>query len=152
MGSRVIKPSRVDTASLVSQFFACESFAVVGASSNSEKFGNKVLKKYVQHGLRVVPVHPSEKEIEGLEVKQLAEIAGEAEQVSKVGLSVITPPQVTERVLKEATDLGFQHIWLQPGAESAAVINAATELNLQVIHGGPCVLVSLDKGEQLGKL
>ena len=47
------------------KFFASEAFGVVGASANRDKYGNKVLRVYLQHGKKVIPVNPREQEIEG---------------------------------------------------------------------------------------
>ena len=62
---------------MIREFFSCQSFAVIGASTNRSKFGNKVLRKYIEKGLPVVPVHPKENQIEGVKVQQLAELAGQ---------------------------------------------------------------------------
>ena len=58
-------------------------------------------------------------------------------------ISIITPPKVTEAVVEEAGRLGIRHVWMQPGAESDAAIARATELGMNVIAGGPCLLVVL---------
>ncbi len=96
----------------------------------------------------VQPVHPKLPEIEGLAVKQLKELAKPEEW----GVSVVTPPAATLDVLKEARALGFKRFWLQPGAENADVVKeAATWKDVSVIAGGPCVLVSIDRGEHRAK-
>jgi uncharacterized protein len=56
---------------------------------------------------------------------------------------VITPPPVTEKVVEEAGRLGIRHVWMQPGAESEAAVRRARELGINVISGGPCLLVVL---------
>lgn len=120
-------------------FLAQTRFAVVGASSDRAKFGNKVLRCYLQNGRDAVPVHPKEPEVEGRAAfRSLAEIPGGVGAVS-----VITPPPVTEKVVEEAGRLGIRHLWMQPGAESDAAVRRARELGIDVIHGGPCVLVVL---------
>ncbi len=58
-------------------------------------------------------------------------------------ISVITPPAATEQVVREAAAAGVKHVWMQPGAESEAAIEAARALGLSVIAGGPCLLVVL---------
>lgn len=122
------------------QRFLSESrFAVVGASSDRSKYGNKVLRCYLQNGRDAVPVHPREPVVEGVTAcASLSAIPGGVGAVS-----VITPPAVTERVVEEAGKLGIRHIWMQPGAESDAAIARARALGMNVIAGGPCVLVVL---------
>ena len=50
---------------LIDIFLDAEAYGVVGASANRDKYGNKVLRCYIQNGYRVIPVNPKEKEIEG---------------------------------------------------------------------------------------
>jgi predicted CoA-binding protein len=121
----------------IEQFLSGDSFAVVGASSNREKFGNKVLRAYLQAGRRVFPVNPGAKEIEGL--TSYPDIASLPEPVH--GISIVTPPEVTENIVEQAAAAGVRFIWMQPGAESAAAIQKAIELGLKLIHSGPCALV-----------
>jgi predicted CoA-binding protein len=113
--------------------------AVVGASTDRAKNGNKVLRCYLQHGRAVHVVHPSEREIEGV-----ACVASIAELPSGIhGLSIITPPPVTERVVAAALAHGIRRFWMQPGAESPQAVELARAGGARVISGGPCLLVSL---------
>ncbi len=123
----------------IRQFLDGSPFAVVGVSRDRAKYGNKVLRCYLQNGRRAIPVHPLEKEIEGLAV--FANLAAIPEPVHAV--SIITPSSVTERLVEEAAKLGIEHVWMQPGAESEAAVTRAEELGLSVISGGPCLLVAL---------
>ena len=59
------------------------------------------------------------------------------------GLSVVTPPSISEQVVAEALAAGIRHIWFQPGAESDRAIEIAREGGVEPIFGGPCVLVLL---------
>lgn len=123
----------------VQDFLAEKSFAVVGASPDRSKYGNKVLRCYMQNGRAVTPVHPKEPVVEGLTA--YASLGAIPDKPGAV--SVITPPAVTEKVVEECAKLGIKHIWMQPGAESDAAIARAEELGLSVIAGGPCLLVVL---------
>jgi len=135
--SPVPDPRLADPA--VREFLAEETFAVVGASPDRSKYGNKVLRCYVQNGRSVVPVHPKEAAVEGLPAyASLAAIPARPGAVS-----VITPPAVTEKVVEEAGRLGIRHLWMQPGAESEAAVRRAKDLGMNVIAGGPCLLVVL---------
>jgi len=123
----------------INKFLEGRRFAVVGASANREKYGNKVLRVYQQRKLDVVPVNPSGGEIEGLTAyADLASVPGTID-----GVSIITPPKVTEQVVAQALGLGIKNIWVQPGAESPAAIELAEQAGANVIAGGPCILVSL---------
>lgn len=123
----------------IQQFLSGSAFAVAGASSDREKYGNKCLRAYVQEGRDVVAIHPRETEVEGRPAyARLADVPHAID-----GLSIVTPPAVTERLVEEAAEAGVGRIWMQPGAESAAAVERARELGLSVIAGGPCILVAL---------
>ena len=85
------------------------------------------------------PVHPTETEIEGVPCAQ--DPANLPEPVH--GLSIITPPEVTETVVEAAAEAGIKRLWMQPGAESNEAISRAKDLGMSVIAGGPCLLVVL---------
>ncbi len=123
----------------ITAFLASEAFGVVGASSRRHKFGNKVLRCYQQNGYRAIPVNPVEKEIEGEAV--VASVTDLPDCVQSI--SLITPPQITEKVVEQAVANGIQNIWMQPGAESLAAIEFCQQQGVNVIADGSCVLVVL---------
>lgn len=123
----------------ITKFLLGKRFAVVGASQDRSKYGNKVLRVYMQNKFDVVPINPTAAEVEGLAAyPDLASAPGEFD-----GVSIITPPKITERVVGDALARGIKNIWMQPGAESASAIEAARAAGANVIAGGPCILVSL---------
>ena len=128
----------------IQAFLAAPSFAVVGASTDRSKYGNKVLRCYQQHGLKVHPVNPKAPEVEGL--RAYPSLSALPEPVSAI--SVITPPVATEQVVREAHAAGVKHVWMQPGAESEVAIRTAEDLGMNVIAGGPCLLVVMGYREQ----
>ncbi len=117
--------------------------AVAGASINRDKYGNKVLRVYVQNDRPVYPVNPRADEVEGL--KAYPDLASLPEPVH--GVSIITPPAVTEQIVEDAISLGIGHLWMQPGAESDAAVTRGEEAGISVIHSGPCILVVLGYSE-----
>jgi predicted CoA-binding protein len=129
----------MDEQQQIRQFLASKRFAVVGASKDRAKYGNKVLRAYLQNDHDAVPINPGTDEIEGL--ASYRDLASLPEPVDAV--SIITPPAVTERVVDEALRRGIKNIWMQPGAESDAAIAKAQQAGVNVIAGGPCVLVTL---------
>ena len=121
----------------IAAFLHSGPFAVVGASVDRSKYGNKVLRCYQQHGKEVSPINPRATEVEGLRAyPSLGSLP-----VKPKAISVITPPAITERVVLEAAAAGVTHLWMQPGAESEAAIRTAESLGMSVIAGGPCILV-----------
>jgi predicted CoA-binding protein len=123
----------------IRDFLAGSPHAVAGASADRAKYGNKVLRCYLQHRMPVFVVHPSEAEIERQRCfKTLGELPA-----TPHGLSVITPPPVSLRLVDAAAAAGIRRLWLQPGAEDRRVLERAAALGLDVIAGGPCLLVTL---------
>lgn len=111
--------------------------AVIGASTNRDKYGNKVLRVYQQNDRPVFPVNPRAEEIEGLkaypDLKSLPQ--------KPHGISVITPPEITRSIVEEAAKLGIKHIWMQPGAEFENAEQRGEELGVSIIAGNACALV-----------
>ncbi len=121
----------------IKSYMSAGPYAVVGASSDRDKYGNKVLRAYQQHGMEVYPINPRATEIEGLKCyATLADVP-----VKLRGISVITPPAITEQVVEAAAAAGVRMVWMQPGAESPEAIRKAETLGMEVIAGGPCFLV-----------
>lgn len=125
-------------------FLVGDTFAVAGASRERHKYGNKVLRCYVQHGRKAYPVNPNVDEVEGLTA--YPDLAALPEKVH--GLSIITQPAITEKLIEQAIQLNISHIWMQPGAESDRAVRVAEDAGLNVIHGGPCLLVVLGYREK----
>jgi predicted CoA-binding protein len=123
----------------IAAFLAAGSFAVVGASADRSKYGNKVLRCYLQHGLPVVAVNPKLAEVEG--VASFASLRDVPADVRAV--SVVAPPAGAPRLVEDAIARGLRHVWVQPGAEHEDAIARARAAGLAVIAGGPCLLVAL---------
>jgi len=123
----------------IESFFAGKPHAVVGASRDRTKYGNKVLRAYLQNQRDVFPINPNADEVEGL--RAYPDLRSLPRSVH--GVSVITPPDVTESVIEETENLGIQNVWLQPGAESIEAVERAQRAGMNVIANGPCVLVTL---------
>jgi predicted CoA-binding protein len=135
--------SQPPTADRIRDFLQGDAFAVVGASTDREKYGNKVLRCYLQHALDAHPINPKAPHVEGR--KAFPDLASLTSALGRPihGVSIITPPPVTLKVLEDAAGAGVSRVWLQPGAESPEAIRRAEELGLKPIAGGPCLLVVL---------
>lgn len=123
----------------IERFLAAGAFAVVGASANRDKYGNKVLRCYQQHGLPVVAVHPRLTEVEGEACHaSLRDIPGEPRAAS-----IVAPPAAAQDIVADADAAGVRHLWFQPGAEDPLAVADARARGIEVIAGGPCLLVAL---------
>ena len=111
-------------------------FAVVGASEDVEKYGYRVYKMLKDNGYRTYPVNPNRETVLG--DKAYPSLDSVPEKIDVV--SIITPPQVSLKVVEKAHQLGIVHIWLQPGAEDEAVIRYAEANGIELIHN-QCILI-----------
>ena len=121
----------------IDQFLSCKTFAVAGASTNREKYGNKVLRCYLQHHKEVYPINHRAEMIESVQAYPTVSDL----PTTDCGLSIITPPKITETIVEQAIKKGIKHIWMQPGAESRMAIEMCKKNNINIIADGSCILV-----------
>jgi predicted CoA-binding protein len=127
---------RIEKERLISDFVNRRVWAVVGASQDRSKFGNRIYRSLRDSGYTVYPVNPSGGELEGARVyPTLADLP----QLPEV-IDLVVPPAVTEKVVEEAHQLGLSRVWMQPGAESEAAITYCHDHGLQVVYQA-CAMV-----------
>jgi predicted CoA-binding protein len=114
-----------------------KTVAVIGASSDRTKFGNKAVRAYVQQGYQVFPVNPKATEIEGLPAFPNISAVPVRPQL----ISVYLPPPVVLKVLPEIAAKGCDELWLNPGTESPEVLAEAERLDLNVVQA--CSILSV---------
>lgn len=116
------------------------SVAVVGASSDRRKFGNKAVRAYLQAGYDVFPVNPNETAVEGLpaypSVKDVPR-----DRIDRV--TVYLPPAVGLKVLDEVAAKPVGTVFLNPGADAPEVVERAKQLGLNVVTGCSIVAVGV---------
>lgn len=113
------------------------TYAIVGASNNPDKYGNKVLLDLKNSGYKVVPINPKETEIAGLKAHQkLSQFEGKFDVVV-----FVVPPNVTELVLEEVLKLGIKNIWMQPGSESSKAVSFCEKHKINHIYNA-CIMVN----------
>lgn len=114
-----------------------KTIAIIGASTDRNKFGNKAVRAFQQQGYQVFPVNPKEDTIEGLAAyKSIADVP-----VRPNKISVYLPPPVLLKVLPDIAAKGCDEFWLNPGTESDEVLAAAERLGLNVIQA--CSIVGV---------
>ena len=103
--------------------------AVIGASSNPNKFGNRAVRAYLKEGYTVVPINPNEPEVEGLRTyPTVLDVPGPIDMAS-----FYVPPDIGEQVIEQVARKGIGEVWINPGAESDALLARARALNLRPI-------------------
>ncbi len=122
--------------SVIHDFLAQDTLAVVGVSHDRRKFGNIVYRDLRAKGYRVLAVHPHHDTVEGDPC--YPDLAALPERVD--GIVVVVPPDVTEQIVHQAHAAGITRVWLQPGAESAAAMAYGQAHGLTVIYD-ECVMV-----------
>jgi uncharacterized protein len=120
-----------------------KTIAIIGASTDRRKFGNKAVRAFVKQGFTVYPVNPKETQVEGLPAyKTIAEVP-----VRPNLISVYLPPPVLLKVLPEIASKGCDELWLNPGTESDEVLATAERLGLNIIQACSIVGVGLSPDE-----
>jgi len=107
-----------------------QTIAILGASTDRSKFGNKAVRGFVKQGFSVFPIHPKEPEIEGLTAyRSVLELP-----VRPNRISVYVSPHVLLKLLPDIAARGCDELWLNPGTESDEVLAEAARLALPVIQ------------------
>ena len=102
--------------------------AIIGASKDRSKFGNKAVRAYLKKGHEVFPVNPHEDEIEGLRCyASVKDIPGDVEVAS-----FYLPPEVGEKVADEVIEKGVGEVYLNPGSESGALVQKLGSAGIRV--------------------
>lgn len=111
--------------------------AVIGASTNRDKFGNKAVRAYLKQGHDVYPVNPNEDTIEGLKAyKSILDVPVDVDSIL-----VYLPPKITLKALDDIAKKGADQLYLNPGSEDDAVVSRAKELGLDPILA--CSIVAI---------
>jgi predicted CoA-binding protein len=120
-----------------------KTIAIIGASNDRNKFGNKAVRAFVKQGYAVYPVNPHEETIEGLAVfKSVTEVP-----IRPAMISVYVPAPVLLKLLPAIAARGCDELWLNPGTESAEVLAEAERLRLNVIQACSIVGVGLNPSQ-----
>lgn len=116
-----------------------KTVAVVGASSDRQKFGNKALRAFLAEGYRVVPINPREATVEGL--RAYASVLDVPDPIDMA--TVYVQPEVGVTLLPEFARKAIPEIWINPGAESRELLAEAKRLELNVITA--CSIVAIGR-------
>lgn len=100
-----------------------KKIAVVGATTNPQKFGNIILKDLRRKKFDLVPVTPRYDEVDGLRTcRDVTELPRDVDLIV-----FVVPPEVGISEVRRAYDAGFRRFWFQPGAESEEIVRFSRE-------------------------
>lgn len=116
--------------------------AVIGASTNREKYGNKAVRSYVHQGHDVIPINPNEPEVEGLKAyPKVSDVPGPLDRAL-----LYVPPAVGVKVLDDIAAKGVGEVWVNPGAESEELFARARDLNLKTVFA--CAIIDIGESPE----
>jgi predicted CoA-binding protein len=117
-----------------------KTVAVIGASSDRKKYGNKAVRAYEIIGFKVYPVNPSEDEIEGLKTyKSILDIPDEIDRAT-----MYVPPKVGLKIIEDIAKKGVKELYFNPGSESDELVDKAEKLGLKPILACSILAVGLE--------
>lgn len=112
--------------------------AVIGASEDRSKYGNKSVRAHLRQGYRVFPINPHASSIEGQQVwASVTEVP--AQRLDRI--TVYVPPEIGITLLEQFAAMHPGEVWFNPGSENDALLQRAEELGLPVINA--CSIVDL---------
>jgi uncharacterized protein len=123
----------------IEKFFSSPAYAVVGASEDRKKFGNRVFQSMKEREFIVYPVNPKRAAVEGS--KCFSTVNDLPDEVKSV--ITVVPPKVTEEVLVDCIRKGISSVWMQPGSESKDAIELAGKYGISVVHR-ECVMMFIE--------
>lgn len=104
--------------------------AIIGASADRSKFGNKSVRAHLAQGYDVYPVNPKGGEIEGLQAyASISDVP--VDQLTRISLYV--PPAIGLQLIDSIAAKGCDELWLNPGSESDELADKARELGFEPI-------------------
>ena len=117
------------------------NIAVLGASQKSDRASNQAVKRLVEAGHTVFPVHPGLDAIDG--IKAYANLSDLPEPVDTV--TVYLSAKTSDRLAKELVNCGARRVIFNPGAENSTLADQLQSRGMHVIEA--CTLVLLSSGQ-----
>ena len=110
--------------------------ALVGASNDRKKYGNKILLDLLSKNYNVVPINQKECNIAGLKAYTKVQDLPSRPSI----INFVVPPEIGLDITKELVEEDYDHFWYQPGAESEDLTNLLTQKNKDFIDD-KCIMV-----------
>jgi predicted CoA-binding protein len=114
-----------------------KTVAVIGASRNRQKFGNRALRAFERQGFTVIAINPNETEVEGHKTyASVLDVPGTIDMAT-----VYVPPRHGVHVMEQLAQKGVPEVWLNPGADGPEVVERARQLGLNTIQA--CSIIGI---------
>ena len=120
-----------------------KTVAVIGASADRKKFGNKALRAFAAAGYRAIPITPRHDMVEGF--RAYASVLDYPEPIDMA--TVYVPPSIGEGLLEGLAKKGIPEVWFNPGSESDALIARARQLGLRLIQACSILGIGMNPSE-----
>jgi predicted CoA-binding protein len=116
--------------------------AVIGASGDRNKFGNKALRAFANRGYAVLAINPNEADVEGYRTYgSVLDVAGAIDMAT-----LYVQPEVGVQVMEEIARKGIPEVWLNPGADGDQVVRRARELGVKATRACSILGIGEDPG------
>ena len=114
----------------IEQFLAPKKIAVAGVSANKKKFGYAVFSELRKKGYDICPINPKLEDIDGVKCyKSVSEIPIDYQK-----LFIVTPKTETDTIIKQATEKGIKHVWVQQMSNTKETEKIAQKNNIELIE------------------
>ena len=114
-----------------------KTVAIIGASPDRYKFGNKALRAFREAGFRAIPITPHHTIVEGeTAYASVLDYPGEIDMAT-----VYVPPDIGEQVVETLAQKGIGEVWFNPGADAPGVLNKARALGIRPIQA--CSIIGI---------
>ncbi len=107
-----------------------KSIAVVGASTDSEKYSHEVASYLIEQGCRIIPLDPTDEEVLGERAYETVDQIPEEVDV----VDVFLPPEKTPEIAEDAVQARAKALWLQEGIENEETRRIAEEGGLAYVE------------------
>ncbi len=120
-----------------------KTVAVIGASNDRRKFGNKALRAFTAAGYRAIPITPRHDTVEGMRAfGSVLDYPGTIDMAT-----VYVPPDVGEEIVDGLAQKGIPEVWFNPGSESDALLARARLLGLRPIQACSILAIGMSPSQ-----
>lgn len=113
-----------------------KKIAVVGVSSDPNKYGYKIFFDLIKNGYNVYGINPNIENLNGIKIYSSLKALPEKPDI----LIIVVPPDISKEIVKTAVEIEIKEIWFQPGSESKEAVEIVKSNNIKTVTA--CFMVS----------